>query len=101
MSKRFLKIAAVALAAAAVSTTLVSSASAATAYLTVTTLGRDGSSVASTVQVVNLSDISKSYSVANGKKLAVPAGKYAVMVDIWNPADNTDTLGGKILTISG
>ncbi|WP_377267079.1 hypothetical protein [Peterkaempfera sp. SMS 1(5)a] len=75
-------------------------ASAASGSLTITTLGRDGKAVATNPQVVNLST-HEPYWLTSGKAYSLPAGRYAVMVDVWNYKDNTDTLGAAIVTVAG
>ncbi|MGX9883910.1 hypothetical protein [Streptomyces sp. NPDC002276] len=79
------------------------SAQAASGSLTVTTLGRHGAKVATTVTVVAVPS-DETYSVKSGKKLSLPAGKYLVMADISeSTADGrgTDTIGAQVVTVSG
>ena len=79
------------------------SAQAASGSLTVTTLGRHGAKVATTVTVVAVPS-DETYSVKSGKKLSLPAGKYLVMADISeSTADGrgTDTLGAQVVSVSG
>src|SRR5215475_491089 len=98
------KLAAVCTVAASIIAISVTSASAATNSLTVTTLGRNGVAVSTSVNVTGLSHgvaTGSTYTVRSGKALALPAGTYAVLVDIWNPADSTDTLAGAVVAVSG
>jgi hypothetical protein len=79
------------------------SAQAASASLTVTTLGRHGSKVATTVTVVAVPS-GESYSVASGKRINLPSGRYIAMTDIYESAANglgTDTLGAQVVSVSG
>jgi hypothetical protein len=75
-------------------------AEASTPSILVTTLGRNGAKVATTASVVNVTT-HDTYQVASGKRLYVPSGRYAVLVDIWNSADSTDTLGAQVVSVSG
>lgn len=72
-------------------------ATAAGSSLTVTTLNRSGARVTTNVTVTNLTNDS-TYSVLSGHRLALPAGRYAVLVDI---ADQTTTLAARVVTVSG
>ncbi len=79
------------------------SAQAASGSLTVTTLGRHGTKVATTVTVVAVPS-DETYSVKSGKKLSLPAGKYLVMADISESTTDglgTDTIGAQVVTVSG
>ncbi|MBK6016151.1 hypothetical protein [Streptomyces sp. MBT53] len=79
------------------------SAQAASGSLTVTTLGRHGTKVATTVTVVNASS-GERRTVKSGKKLSLPAGKYLAMTDIYESATDglgTDTIGAQVVTVSG
>jgi hypothetical protein len=78
-----------------------STASAATSgSLTVTTLGRAGTSVATSPEAVN-TKTDTVYQLTSGKSKTLPDGSYDVIVDVWNSADDTDTLGAKAVTVSG
>jgi hypothetical protein len=68
--------------------------------LTVTTLGRSGTRVTATASVVNL-DTNTTYQLKSGRARTLPKGRYAVLVDIWNAKDSTNTLGAKVVKVSG
>jgi hypothetical protein len=79
------------------------SAQAASGSLTVTTLGRHGAKVATTVTVVAMPS-GHMYSVRSGKRLSLPAGRYIAMTDIWEHGSEdlgTDTFGALDLKVSG
>lgn len=79
------------------------SAQAASGSLTVTTLGRHGAKVATTITVVNASS-GETRTVKSGKRLSLPAGKYLAMTDIYESATDglgTDTIGAQVVTVSG
>jgi hypothetical protein len=79
------------------------SAQAASGSLTVTTLGRHGAKVATTVTVVSATS-GETYSVKSGKKLSLPSGRYLAMTDIYESATDglgTDTIGAQVVTVSG
>ncbi|NEB05357.1 hypothetical protein [Streptomyces sp. SID13726] len=79
------------------------SAQAASASLTVTTLGRHGAKVATTLTVVAVPS-GQTYTVKSGKRLSLPAGRYLAMTDIWEHGSEglgTDTLGALDLKVSG
>ncbi|MEU9456432.1 hypothetical protein [Streptomyces sp. NPDC048277] len=79
------------------------SAQAASASLTVTTLGRHGAKVSTTVTVVNASS-GQTYSVKSGKRLSLPSGRYIAMTDIYESATDglgTDTIGAQVVQVSG
>lgn len=81
----------------------VVSAQAASASLTVTTLGRHGAKVATTITVVAVPS-GQSYSVKSGKRLSLPAGRYLAMTDIYESSANglgTDTVGALDVKVSG
>src|SRR5215475_16190899 len=97
------KLAAVCTVAASIIAISVTSASAATNSLTVTTLGRNGLAVSTTVNVTGLSHglaTGSTYTVKSGKALALPAGTYAVLVDIWIFFFFNDTATTEIYTLS-
>lgn len=76
---------------------------AASSSLTVTTLGRHGAKVATTITVVAVPS-GQTYTVASGKRLSLPAGRYLAMTDIYESAANglgTDTLGAQVVKVSG
>lgn len=75
-------------------------AQAASGSLTVTTLGRDGKAVVTAPQAVDLNTHAV-YYLTSGKAKALPKGRYAVLVDVWNSKDDTDTLGARVVTVSG
>ncbi|WP_330346920.1 hypothetical protein [Streptomyces sp. NBC_00582] len=90
---------------AALAPLLVSAASAqaASGSLAVTTLGRHGSKVSTTVTVVAVPS-GRMYSVKSGKRISLPAGRYIAMTDIYESAADgtgTDTLGAKVVKVSG
>lgn len=99
MRARLIKLTAAAAVVVVILVTSASSASAATGSLTVTTLGRSGAKVATTVNIVNLTTLNE-YSVASGKAIALPTGSYVALVDIWNPADGTDTVGASRVSVA-
>jgi hypothetical protein len=68
--------------------------------LTVTTLGRDGTSVRTDVQASN-TRTHVAYQLISGEITYLPKGSYDVITDIRNSRDLTDTLGGKVVTVSG
>ncbi|NUT31597.1 MAG: hypothetical protein HOV79_00840 [Hamadaea sp.] len=74
-------------------------AAAASPSLKVTTIGRDGLAVATTVTLVNMSSHAQ-YQVASGTAKVLPSGRYAAMVDIWNSRDSTDTLAATIVSVT-
>ena len=79
------------------------SAQAASGSLTVTTLGRHGAKVATTVTVVNASS-GETRTVKSGKRLSLPAGTYLAMADIYESTTDglgTDTLGAQVVSVSG
>ncbi|SEK20326.1 hypothetical protein [Streptacidiphilus jiangxiensis] len=75
-------------------------ASAASSSLTVDTLGRSGAKVATSGEVLSLTT-GQSYQFTSGRALSLPAGRYGVVVDIWNSKDQTDTMGSQLVTVSG
>lgn len=78
-------------------------AQAASGSLTVTTLGRHGAKVASTVTVVAVPS-GQTYSVASGKRISLPTGRYLAMTDIWEHGTEglgTDTIGAQVVQVSG
>jgi hypothetical protein len=80
-----------------------SSAQAASASLAVTTLGRHGTKVATTVTVVAVAS-GTTYRVASGNRISLPAGRYIAMADIYESAaegDGTDTIGAQVVSVSG
>ncbi|MFJ5301732.1 hypothetical protein [Streptomyces sp. NPDC088350] len=79
------------------------SAQAASNSLTVTTLGRHGAKVATTVTVVNATS-GETRTVKSGKKLSLPSGRYLAMTDIYESATDglgTDTIGAQVVSVSG
>ncbi len=79
------------------------SARAASGSLTVTTLGRHGGKVSTTVTVVAVSS-GQTYSVKSGKRLSLPSGRYIAMTDIYESATEglgTDTIGAQVVQVSG
>ncbi|MFI1047161.1 hypothetical protein ACH4U3_15350 [Streptomyces griseoruber] len=79
------------------------SAQAASGSLAVTTLGRHGGKVPTTVTVVAVPS-GQTYSVKSGKRISLPSGRYIAMTDIYESATDgagTDTLGAKVVTVSG
>ncbi|HEX5598932.1 MAG TPA: hypothetical protein VFX61_23395 [Micromonosporaceae bacterium] len=81
-------------------TTAPSSASAATNELTVTTYDRTGAKVTTTVSVISLKTNS-TYRLTSGKPRSLPKGPYAVLAKIHTKPDGSDTLGARVLTVSG
>ncbi|MEW1866290.1 hypothetical protein AB0399_38945 [Streptomyces sp. NPDC088194] len=77
-----------------------SASAAASSSLTVSTIGRDGRSVSSRPQAVNVKTHDL-YYLTSGKAAKLPKGSYDVIVDVFNTRDGTDTLGAKRVTVSG
>ena len=79
------------------------SARAASGSLVVTTLGRGGGKVSTTITVVAVPS-GRTYSVGSGKRISLPSGRYVAMTDIYeSSADGlgTDTVGAKVVQVSG
>jgi hypothetical protein len=79
------------------------SAQAASASLAVTTLGRHGGKVPTTVTVVAVPS-GQTYTVKSGKRISLPAGRYIAMTDIYESATDglgTDTVGAQVVKVSG
>ncbi|MGJ5754504.1 hypothetical protein [Streptomyces puniciscabiei] len=79
------------------------SAHAASASLAVTTLGRHGGKVSTTVTVVAVPS-GQTYSVKSGKRISLPSGRYIAMTDIYESATDgpgTDTIGAQVVQVSG
>ncbi|MFD8740637.1 hypothetical protein ACFV06_37765 [Streptomyces sp. NPDC059618] len=79
------------------------SAQAASASLAVTTLGRHGTKVSTTVTVVAVPS-GETYSVRSGRRISLPSGRYIAMTDIYESARDglgTDTLGAQVVQVSG
>jgi hypothetical protein len=91
--------AAVALAGAGVAG--VASASSSTASITFTTLGRTGAKVASHITLVSSPNNTQQYTLGTGKAYTIAKGTYAMLTDIYNPADGTDTMAARLVTVSG
>lgn len=78
-------------------------AQAASGSLTVTTLGRHGAKVSTTVTVVAVPS-GQTYTVKSGKRISLPSGRYLAMTDIYESATEglgTDTIGAQVVTVSG
>ncbi|MFF8729113.1 hypothetical protein ACF073_21830 [Streptomyces sp. NPDC015171] len=78
-------------------------AQAASASLAVTTLGRHGGKVPTTVTVVAASS-GQTYSVKSGKRISLPSGRYIAMADIFESdgdGPGTDTIGAQVVQVSG
>jgi hypothetical protein len=90
---------AAALAVPTVVTLAATPAQAASGGLKVYTLTRAGTQLNGQISVVNLSTTDQQYTTS-GKTLTLPAGRYAVIGDVWNSSDQTDTIGGQIVTVS-
>lgn len=90
---------AAALIVPAVVSLTASTAQAATGGLKVATLTRAGAQLNGNITVVNLSSGSERYETS-GRTLSVAPGHYAVLGDVWNPKDNTDTVGAQLVTVS-
>ncbi|MFK0152589.1 hypothetical protein ACIQVL_18090 [Streptomyces sp. NPDC090499] len=79
------------------------SAQAASGSLTVTTLGRHGGKVSTTVTVVAVPS-GQTYSAKSGKRISLPSGRYIAMTDIWEQDAQglgTDTIGAQVVQVSG
>ncbi|MGW7541530.1 hypothetical protein ACWGKQ_10490 [Streptomyces sp. NPDC054770] len=79
------------------------SAQAASGSLAVTTLGRHGGKVSTTVTVVNASS-DEMRTVKSGKRISLPTGRFIVMTDIYESTTNglgTDTIGAQVVSVSG
>jgi hypothetical protein len=79
----------------------IASAASSGAAVTFTTLGRDGSKVASHITLESSPDNSRQYSLGTGKTYTIAKGTYAMMTDIYNEADGTDTMAGRIVKVTG
>jgi hypothetical protein len=80
--------------------TMSGSASAASGSLTVTTYSRTGAKVKTGLTLVNLAS-NRSYSATSGKAKSLPKGTYAVMASIWTAQGSSNTLGARVLKVSG
>ncbi|BCJ41400.1 hypothetical protein GCM10010168_56010 [Actinoplanes ianthinogenes] len=68
------------------------SASAASGKLTVKTYDRSGKVFRASVQIIDLAT-NQSWTVPSFKAKTLHKGTYAVVTDMWNPKDGTDSLG--------
>lgn len=75
-------------------------ASAATNTLTITVIDRDGTKVSTGVSVVNIGSNEK-YRLTSGKARKLPKGTYAAMAHVYTRADQSSTLGGRTVKVSG
>jgi hypothetical protein len=75
-------------------------AGAATGTLTVTTLGRHGTTVVSHPQAVNVAT-RRTFQLTSGRTRTLPTGNYVVIVDIADPSDGTDTVAARHVSVSG
>ena len=98
--RRTAQLIGVAVLLASSATALAGPADAGTTSLTVTTLGRAGEVVRTMPRVVDITS-AQSYSVTSGRSAKIPAGRYDVVVDIYDPKDNTDTVGAARVTVNG
>jgi hypothetical protein len=83
--------------------TLVSttaSASTAASYLTVTTYDRGGAKVKAPLRLINLENGAE-YTGTSLVAKKLGKGKYAVLTDISTAKDGSDTLGARVLKVSG
>ncbi|MET8147910.1 hypothetical protein ACIBSW_25160 [Actinoplanes sp. NPDC049668] len=83
--------------------TLVSapaSAATATAYLTVITYDRSGAKLKAPLHLINL-DNGQEYRGTSLKAKKLKKGKYAVLTNVYSTKDGTDTLGARVLKVSG
>jgi hypothetical protein len=99
------RITTLAAAAAMLTPLLLGSAGSASATsgngtLTVTTLGRNGKPVSSTLSVYNTGTHSFA-ELSSGQAHSLAKGTYQVFADIWSSSDGTDTVGARTLTVSG
>src|ERR1700737_3612832 len=67
--------------------------------LFVSTIGHQGASVPTTVKLLNLSSY-QTYEARSGKRISLPAGRYAAIASILEGTD-TATLAGRIVQVSG
>ncbi|AEV87273.1 hypothetical protein ACWT_6258 [Actinoplanes sp. SE50] len=74
------------------------SASAASGTLTVNTYDRSGQVFHTSLRIINLSS-NQSYTASSFSAKALPKGAYAVITDMWNQRDGTDTLGATMVTV--
>ncbi len=74
------------------------SASAASGKLTVKTYDRSGKNFTTSVKLINLSS-NASYTATSFRAKALPTGAYAVITDMWDQKNGTDTLGATIVTV--
>lgn len=80
--------------------TMSGSASAASGTLTVTTLDRAGTQVRTPLSVFNVAT-NTYYPATSGKARSLPKGTYAVLAAISNARGSAQTLGAKVLKVSG
>ena len=80
--------------------TTTASASAASGSLTVTTYDRQGVPVAAPLTFVNVSTNAE-YTGTGGRSRSLPNGTYAVLTNISTSSNGSDTLGARVLKVSG
>src|SRR4051794_33888095 len=80
--------------------TMSGSASAASGSLTVTTYSRTGAKVKTGLTLVNLAT-NTSYAATSGKAKSLPKGTYVVLASIWTGQGSSNTLGARVLKVSG
>jgi len=68
--------------------------------LTVSILDRSGAAATATATAVNLAS-KRSYELMAGTRRAVPRGTYAITVAVYTPAENSQTLGARVVTVKG
>ncbi|HET9519331.1 MAG TPA: hypothetical protein VFO77_16530, partial [Actinoplanes sp.] len=76
------------------------SALAATNKLTVTTISRTGAKIKTEVSVENLTTHFE-YRLTSGKARKLPKGWYAVLADVYTAEDESNTLGARVVKVSG
>jgi hypothetical protein len=96
---RLMALAALALVPVTIWTT-TASASAATGTLTVTTYDRTGAKVTTALRITRI-DSNTTYEATSGRAKSLPTGTYAVTADIQTEQDGSDTLGARVLKVSG
>lgn len=79
----------------------IASAASSGASITFTTIGRTGAKVASQITLVSSPDNTRQYTLGTGKAYTIAKGTYAMMTDVYNPADGTDTMAGRLVKVSG
>jgi len=80
--------------------TTTASASTTSGTLTVTTYDRTGAKVAAKLYLVDVAT-NQQYTATGNKAKSLHKGTYAVVTDIWTAGNQTDTLGARVIKVSG